>query len=151
MGKDTGTQGECTRNGGGNHNKGKEDQVMSHISKIELEVRDLGVLGAACRRLGLELVRDQKTFAWYGSPEACDHVIKVAGAHYEIGIRKTGSVYELVCDYFDQAIGRAIGRGGGLLKQAYAVEKTRVQARKKGYLAVEKPTETGIQVRIRMP
>ena len=37
---------------------------MSHISKIELEVRDLGVLSQACTRLGLNLVRNQKTYAW---------------------------------------------------------------------------------------
>jgi hypothetical protein len=37
---------------------------MSHISKIELEVKDLSVLGAACKRLGLELVQGQTTYKW---------------------------------------------------------------------------------------
>ena len=32
---------------------------MSHISKIELEVKDLGILGQACKRLGLEFIRGQ--------------------------------------------------------------------------------------------
>ena len=35
---------------------------MSHISKIELEVKDLGILGQACSELGLELIRNQKPF-----------------------------------------------------------------------------------------
>ena len=123
---------------------------MSHISKIELEVRDIRVLGNACQRLGLELLKGQKTFKWYGKEATCDHAIRLPGADYEIGILKTGGLYELSCDYYDRNIEKAIGVQGGFLKQAYAVEKTKVEARKKGYSVVERQSQTGIRLQVRI-
>jgi hypothetical protein len=124
---------------------------MSHISKIELEVKDLGTLARACTRLGLELIKGQKTFKWYGQEDGqCDHAIKVPGATYEIGVIKAGNALGLQCDYFDPAIGKAIGQNGGLLKQAYAVERTKAEARRKGYTIIEKTTESGIRLHVRM-
>ena len=124
---------------------------MSHISKIELEVKDLGTLKQACNRLGLNLHEGQKTFKWYGQEdERCNHVIRVPGATYEIGVIKTGDLYELKCDYFDAAVGKAIGRSGGLLKQAYAIERTKTEDRLKGYSVIEKTTDSGIRIQVRV-
>ena len=39
---------------------------MSHIAQIELEIKDLEVLKAACTRLGFEFLENKHTFAWYG-------------------------------------------------------------------------------------
>jgi hypothetical protein len=127
---------------------------MSHISTIELEVKDLGVLGEACKRLGFALIRGKTTFKWYGNEKdaRCDHAITVPGANYEIGvIAKAGGRYELSCDYFDPKITEAIGAGGGRIKQAYAAQKAIVEARRKGYLAREQKTATGIRVTVRVP
>jgi len=124
---------------------------MSHISKIELEVKDLGILGQACDRLGLTLIRNQKTFKWYGKESPCDHAIRVPGAQYEIGvIQSAGGRYELNCDFYDSNIEKVVGKAGGLLKQAYAIQKTKIEARKKGYSVVERKTETGIRLHVRM-
>ena len=124
---------------------------MSHISKIELEVNDLGTLAQACSRLGLKLVQGQKTFKWYGREDGkCDHVIKVPGANYEIGVIKTANAFELQCDYFDNAIGKAIGEKGGLLKQAYAVERTKAEARRKGYTVIEQKTDSGVRLHVQI-
>jgi len=124
---------------------------MSHISKIELEVKDLGTLALACRRLGLELVRGQKTFKWYGQEAGkCEHAIKVPGASYEVGVAKAGKAFGLQCDYYDPGIGKAIGQNGGLLKQAYAVERTKTEARRRGYTVIEKTTDLGIRLHVRM-
>ena len=123
---------------------------MSHISKIELEVRDLGILGQACARLGLNLIRGQQTFKWYGKEAECEHAIKVPDANYEIGVINENGIYELNCDFYDRKIEKVIGRQGGLLKQAYAVEKTRVEARKKGYSVLERKTENGIRLHVRI-
>ena len=123
---------------------------MSHISKIELEVNDLGVLSQACTRLGLNLVKNQKTYVWYGKDAQCDHAIRVAGAQYEIGVLKKDGRYELQCDFYDRNIEKAIGRKGGLLKQAYAVEKAKIEARRKGYSVLEKRTETGVRLHVRV-
>ena len=123
---------------------------MSHISKIELEVKDLGVLSQACTRLGVEFIREQKQFKWYGNTALCDHVIKVPGANYEIGVIKANGRYELNCDFYDRRIEKVIGRQGGLLKQAYAVAKTKIEARRKGYSVLEQNTETGVRLHIRL-
>ena len=124
---------------------------MSHISKIELEIKDMGTLKQACARLGLNLQEGKKTFKWYGQQDSpCDHAIKVPGARYEIGVIKSASGYELQCDYYDSGIGKVIGRNGGLLKQAYAVERVKTEARLKGYSVIEKPTEAGIQLQVRL-
>lgn len=87
---------------------------MSHVATIDIEIRDLPALEQACKRLGLELMRDQKIYRWYGThvgdypiPEGftkddlgkCEHAIRIAGltdsaragsglkeAPYEIGV-----------------------------------------------------------------
>ena len=123
---------------------------MSHISRIELEVNDLGVLGQACKGLGLELVRNKKTFKWYGQDSQCDHAIRVPDASYEIGVVKNGNGYQLQCDFYDRELGKVIGVNGGLLKQAYALHKTRIEARRKGYSVLEKWDEGKVRLRIRV-
>ena len=123
---------------------------MSHISKIELEVKDLAVLSQACARLGLTLIRGRKQFKWYGKDAPCDHVIKVPEANYEIGVVKEKHRYELNCDFYDGNIEKAVGRQAGLLKQAYAVAKTKIEARRKGYSVLEKNTDTSVRLHIRI-
>ena len=69
---------------------------MSHVATINIEVKDLDALGIAAGRIGLELVRGQKEYRWYGQSvgdyplpagltEAdlgvCEHAIRIAGTH----------------------------------------------------------------------
>jgi hypothetical protein len=74
---------------------------MSHITKINLIVKDLDAMDRATKRLGLELIRGQKTFISYTSGQ-CDHVLRVAGSPgaYEIGLikRADGKGYDLGWD-----------------------------------------------------
>src|SRR5215475_6132674 len=63
---------------------------MSHITKINLIVKDLDAMAKACERLGLELVRNQKTFVGYRNGQ-CEHVIRIKDAvagTYQIGLAK---------------------------------------------------------------
>ena len=121
---------------------------MSHISKIELKIKDLEALKMACSRLNLEFRKNQKTYKWYGRfvgdtvlPEgvreeelgACDHAIHVPGADYEIGVLQRGKEYILLWDsWFKGGLEKKLGNGAGKLKQAYAPEKIRLEARKRG-------------------
>ncbi|MCG8337581.1 MAG: DUF1257 domain-containing protein [Proteobacteria bacterium] len=123
---------------------------MSHISKIELEVTDLESLSIACEHLRINLVRDKKTFKWFNGDGECEHVITLPNASYEIGLVSKNGKYELQTDFFDTAIEAAIGNGGGLLKQRYAVERTKAEAKRKGYRVIEKQTEQGIRLHVRM-
>jgi len=123
---------------------------MSHIAKIELEVTDLDSLSKACRQIGLNLVRGKTSFKWYNGNGDCDHAIEVPGASYEIGLVLKEDKYELQTDFWDKGIESAIGKNGGLLKQRYAVERTRSEALKKGYRVIEKQTDNGIRLHVRM-
>ena len=123
---------------------------MSHISKIELEVKDLRILGQACKKIGLEFIKGQRSFKWYGKESLCDHAIKVSGADYEIGVINKDRHYELNCDFYDPNIEKSVGKQGGRLKQVYAVEKTKLEARKKGYTVVERQTQSGIRLHVRI-
>ena len=123
---------------------------MSHLAKIELEVKDLDDLSLSCRHLGLTLVQGKKTFRWFNGESACDHAIEVPGATYEIGLVLNDGKFELQTDFFDKGIESAIGKNGGLLKQRYAVERTRSQAKEQGCRVIERKTKNGIRLHVRM-
>jgi hypothetical protein len=113
-------------------------------------VNDLSILGSACARLGLELIRSRKSFKWYGKEAPCDHAIMVPQAEYEIGVIDKNGRYELNCDFYDLNLERVIGAKGGLLKQAYAVEKSMIEARRKGYSVLERKTDNSIRLHVRI-
>lgn len=125
---------------------------MSHLSKIELQVTDLESLSKACRQMSLTLIRGKKTFKWFNGDGECEHAITIPNADYEIGLIKgeTPGAYELQTDYWDKGIEAAIGKNGGLLKQRYAVERTKTEATRKGYRVIEKKTDNGIRLHVRM-
>ena len=134
---------------------------MSHVSKIELEIKSLDALIQACQRLGFEFVRDQKKYQWYGRwvgdyplPEGittdqlgiCDHAIKIPGCTYEIGVVKRNSSYTLLWDSWESALRLKIGQDAGVIKQAYTVEAVRQDAKLKGYRVTEKKTDKAIRL-----
>ena len=140
---------------------------MSHISKVGTEILDLQALNAACKRLGFEFVHGQQHYEWYGKwvgdvemPAGlkvedlgkCNHAIRVPGAKYEVGVVYTGAgKYELRWDYWhsgglEDKLG---GKKAGRLVQAYAVEKTRREAKRMGAVMHERTRADGsIEVEI---
>ena len=139
---------------------------MSHIAKIELEIKDLQSLKEACKRLGFEFVPEQKSYKWYGKwvgdapmPEGismeqlgkCDHAIRVPGAEYQIGVVKRNEKYLLLWDsWYEGGLEAEIGRDGGLLKQAYAIESIKKVVRLKNYRLREVKTDQGIRLTLRV-
>ncbi|MCK8600093.1 DUF1257 domain-containing protein [Desulfoferrobacter suflitae] len=120
---------------------------MSHIAKIELDINDLDALRAACVELGASLSTEKKSFIWYSGESFCDAVIQVPGASYEIGVVRCGQNFELCCDLYESGgLEKALGKGLGRLKQAYARERVRREARQKGYAVREQKTEKGIRL-----
>ena len=127
---------------------------MSHLAKIELEIKDLAALRAAVQNLGYEFRENQQTYAWYGRwvgdsplPDGvskeelgkCSHAIRVPGCSYEIGVVQKGSNYILLWDFWHAGgLSKVIGNNGGVLKQAYALERIRREARLKHYKFREK-------------
>jgi hypothetical protein len=127
---------------------------MSHVVQMKIQISDLDALDRACRKRGLELVRDQKTYKWWGRsvgdypiPEGftaqdlgkCDHAIRIPGnqTSYEIGVVKsrTGPGYVLLFDFYgqEQTLVPKVGKDGGLLGQAYATEVTKKHLVTQGY------------------
>lgn len=135
---------------------------MSHVTTVDLEVKDLDCLEKAAKLLGLELVRDVTTYKWYGrfvgdyndpaikamglTPEnhgKCTHKLRVVGADahtYEIGLVQVNGSWRLLYDFYAGGHGlmEKISRGGrsgkdcDKLVQEYAAEVAKKQLRKKG-------------------
>lgn len=110
---------------------------MSHTVKIETQVKDAAAAEAACRRLG--------------------HPIPVMGEHRLFSGRCSGLAvqlpdwqYPVVCNLRTGEISydNFEGRWGNTtyldrFLQAYAAEKTRIEARRKGYTSVEQTLPHG--------
>jgi len=136
---------------------------MSHISKIELVIDNLECLQRACSFLGFKFIKNQKTYKWYGrvvNPEQhplpegitqdqlglCDHAIVIPDADYEVGVVRKGEKYILLTDFWDSKLRLRIGENGGRMKQAYTIERVKLEARKKNYRVTEFKTEVGIRL-----
>ncbi|MFV0443283.1 MAG: DUF1257 domain-containing protein [Planctomycetaceae bacterium] len=110
---------------------------MSHIVQIQSELRDPVAVAAACERLRLP-------------PPVLGDARLYSGAKTGWQVRLPGWRYPVVCDVDS---GRADydnfgGRWGELsqlhrLLQAYAVEKTRLEARRRGHVVTEQPLADG--------
>lgn len=119
---------------------------MSHIAEVNLLVQDLNALQRACQRLGLELMRHQQSYRWYGRSVGdyslptgfrkdelgrCEHAIRIPGNDqaYEIGIvtRRDGKPgYVLLWDFYQGGYGLVdrVGENAERLQQLYALEVT---------------------------
>jgi len=110
---------------------------MSHIVQIQTQVRDAEAVQAACRRLGLPAAVQGSARLFSGSVTGL--AVQLAGWNYPAVCQlDTGQVQ------FDNYAG-AWGEQKELDKflQAYAVEKARIESRKKGYSVTEQALTDG--------
>ncbi len=110
---------------------------MSHIVTVQAEVRDAVAVTAACRRLGLP--QPVLGTAQLFSGQATGWLVKLPGWLYPaVCCTETG---QLAFDNF----GGQWGKEDELNRfvQAYAVEKAKIEARKKGYSVSEQPLADG--------
>lgn len=65
----------------------------------------------------------------------CEHEIRVPGAGYSIGIvKKANGQWTMLWDWYDHSLCKLMGGNDGrVLRQAYGVAKTTIEARKQGY------------------
>ena len=95
---------------------------MSHVTVIDVQIKDLEALKIACKKCGLEFRENKKTYNWYGRhvgdyplPEGftkkdlgkCDHAIGVPGKDnaYEIGVVKQDNNYTMLWDFWNGGYG----------------------------------------------
>jgi hypothetical protein len=110
---------------------------LSHIVEIQTEVRDVEAVRAACQRLGLAAPQHETVQLFSG---------QVSG----LAVRLPDWQYPLVCDV---ATGQVRlddfnGRWGDrkhldAFLQAYAVERAKLEARRKGYSTAEQALPNG--------
>lgn len=110
---------------------------MSHIVTIETQVRDPLAIGAACQRLGLPQPKEGTAELFSGSESGI--IVALPGWTYPLVCQTETGV--LKYDNFE-------GRWGDQSQldrflQSYAVEKTRLEARKQGYSVLEQPLAGG--------
>ncbi|WP_428308151.1 DUF1257 domain-containing protein [Lacipirellula sp.] len=110
---------------------------MSHLVRIETQIRDEAAANIACQRLQLP-APTTGTFQLY------------AEAATGLGVQLREWRYPLVCNLETGAIAYdnfagAWGDEGALdqFLQAYAIEKTRLEARRNGYVFTEQPLAAG--------
>ena len=110
---------------------------MSHIVTIRTEIRDAAAVRAACRRLGLA--------------EPVHSTVKLfSGEATGLAVKLPDWQYPVVCDTASGQIryDNFNGRWGDQqhldkFMQAYAVERTKLEARKKGHSVVEQSLMDG--------
>ena len=110
---------------------------MSHIVQIQTQVRDPAAVLAACQRLGLPPPQEQTVTLFSG---------QVTGLAVEL----PGWHYPLVCDLADGQLqyDNYEGRWGDQKQldrflQTYAVEKARLEARRRGHTCNEQMLADG--------
>lgn len=132
---------------------------MSHVSRIPLTITDLDALEDACALIGMEVVRGQKTYKWYGrwmndydqddaaykygiKPEdygKCEHAIRVKGNSeaYEIGLVKNpnGEGWVPVFDFWagGKGLQAVVGDNAGNLRREYTLQEGMRDFGRKGF------------------
>lgn len=119
---------------------------MSHIVSIKTEVRDVAAVAAACRRLGLDQPVQGTTKLYSGEATG-------------LAVKLPDWVHPVVCDtasgklHYDNFGGRwGEQKHFDRFLQAYAVEKARLEARKRGHqLAEQQLADGSIKLTIQVP
>jgi len=127
---------------------------MSHYSEVQIEFTDEGCLVAALGRLGfkdkVEVHKEaQALYGYQGDVRAQKaHLIirreHVGRAANDLGFEKQADgKYRVWISEYDQKYNKYDDAWLGRLKQAYGVEKARVEAKKRGYRVSEQKLDDG--------
>ncbi len=110
---------------------------MSHIVQIKTEVRDRMAVHAACSRL--QLTAPIETTVSLFSSTVTGLAVQLPAWRYPVVCKLASG--ELAYDNFEGRWGQQ--RELDRFLQAYAVERTKLEARKKGYSVFEQPLADG--------
>ncbi len=151
---------------------------MSHIETVNVSITDLEALKDACKAMGVEFVANKKTYNWYGRsvgdyplPKGftreelgtCEHVIRVPGVRYEIGLAKarteTGEPvkgFTMLYDFYGRStahdgekLREKFGNGLTKLVDAYSLAALTRKARAKGLTTTTKTVDGKIHLTVR--
>jgi hypothetical protein len=136
---------------------------MSHVTSIDIEIRDLDALESAVGELGAAFIHGRTTYNWYGRHVGdyplpagftqdqlgkCEHAIRLPGVNYEIGVVKNPvkeGTFTLLFDFYGQSgahdgekLRKHFGDGLSRIKQMYGVHVAEKAARAKGWIVSRK-------------
>lgn len=128
---------------------------MSHYCEVQIELRDEAALVAALTRLGfkrevIEVHQTQQTLYGYqgdARPQKAHIIIRrkhVGEAANDLGFeRQADGTYRIWVSGYDRAHNGYNDAWLCRLKQAYGIEKTRLEAKKRGYRVSEQKMDDG--------
>ena len=111
--------------------------LMSHIVTIETQVRDVHAVAAACRRMGL--AAPENGIARLFAGEVRGLLVRLPGWRYPLVLDTERGT--LRYDHFEGKWGDPAELGR--FQQSYAVEKTRIEAHRRGHTVREQTLADG--------
>jgi hypothetical protein len=109
---------------------------MSHVTTVAVEFKDVGALEIAARKLGARFEREE-TVRFMDGNTVTGPSVRLSGWQYPVVLKDT----KLHMDNYEGRWGNPADLNR--LKQAYAVEVTRKQARKQGFRVKESLASDG--------
>jgi hypothetical protein len=106
---------------------------MSHFATITTQIKDVEALKMACAEMGFDVVPDCQARGYSDNRQKGEYVIRLRGP-YDIAVnRQPDGTYGLTTDWWNGHVEKEVGSNYGKLLQLYAVHKTRLEAKKKGF------------------
>ena len=107
---------------------------MSHFTKVSTKINDLMALENALEAIGLKLEHNVPCRYYYGSQKR-ENVARLPGLNsYDIAFEKNADgTYSIDADFYNGSVEKMIGADGSRFLKRYALEKVKIEARKKRY------------------
>ena len=108
---------------------------MSHFTDIDIEIRDIEALKAACAELGLAVAGNTTARGYGENLHRGEYVIRLRGP-YDIAVTHgTDGCWTLTADLWAGHVEKEVGPKFGRLRQMYGVHRTLREAQRLGLRA----------------
>ena len=108
---------------------------MSHFTDIDIEIRDLEALKAACAELGLPVEQNALARGYGENLHRGEYVIRLKGPYDIAANRGSDGRWALTADLWQGHVEREVGPKFGRLRQLYGVHRTLREAQRLGLRA----------------
>lgn len=120
---------------------------MSHFSRIQTQMSDKDILLKALKDLGFTIQEGDQQVMGFGGQKTAVEIRIPLKMSYDVGLRKKGSAYEIVADWYGVR-GMNQKEFTNKLMQRYAYHATRTKLEEQGFDMVEEKMEETGQIRI---
>jgi hypothetical protein len=120
---------------------------MSHFSRIATQMSDKNIVLKALKDLGFAYQEGDQQVTGFGGQKTTVEIRIPLKMSYDIGLRKKGTAYEIVGDWFGVR-GLNQKEFSDKLMQRYAYHATRTKLEEQGFDMIEEKVEETGQIRI---